>query len=100
MVACQRADKFLFSLSAGVAVRHDVDSYVVPQVCRARFLFDVCFEFLKRRFGFLYFLFQRGGAVSVTNATRGKKTNNPDLIKNLPRPEKENRTENVLVLAI
>ena len=33
------------------------------------------------------------------NVTRGKKTNNPDLIKNQPRPEKENRTENVLVLA-
>ena len=33
------------------------------------------------------------------NATRGKKTNNPDKIKNQPRPEKENRTENALVLA-
>ena len=32
------------------------------------------------------------------NVTRGKKTNNPDQIKNRPRPEKENRTENVLVL--
>ena len=31
--------------------------------------------------------------------TRGKKTNNPDLIKIRPRPEKENCTENVLVLA-
>ena len=33
------------------------------------------------------------------NATRGKKTNNPDKIKNQPRLEKENRTENALVLA-
>ena len=33
------------------------------------------------------------------NVTRGKKTNNADLIKNQPRPEKENRTENALVLA-
>ena len=72
VVACQRADKFLFSFSADVAdvtfkliVRHDVDSYVVPQVFGARFLFGVCFEFLNRRFGFLYFLFRSGGAVSV-----------------------------------
>ena len=33
------------------------------------------------------------------NVTRGKKTNNPHQIKNQPRPEKENRTENALVLA-
>lgn len=33
------------------------------------------------------------------NETRGKKTNNPDLIKNRPRTDRENRTENVLVLA-
>ena len=33
------------------------------------------------------------------NITRGKKTNNPDQIKNWPRPEKENRSDNVLVLA-
>ena len=33
------------------------------------------------------------------NVTRGKKTNNPDLIENRPLPEKENRTENVLLLA-
>ena len=33
------------------------------------------------------------------NLTKGKKTNNPNLIKNWPRLEKENRTENVLVLA-
>ena len=33
------------------------------------------------------------------NVTRGKKTNNPDQIKNQPRPEKENQTENALVLA-
>ena len=33
------------------------------------------------------------------NLTRGKKTNTPNLIKNRPRLEKENRTENVLVLA-
>ena len=33
------------------------------------------------------------------NITRGKKTNNPDQIKNRPRPEKENRSDNVLVLA-
>ena len=33
------------------------------------------------------------------HVTRGKKTNNPDLIKNRPRLERENRTENVLVLA-
>ena len=33
------------------------------------------------------------------NLTSGKKTNTPNLIKNRPRLEKENRTENVLVLA-
>ena len=33
------------------------------------------------------------------NPTRGKKTNNPNLIKNRPRLEKENCAENVLVLA-
>lgn len=33
------------------------------------------------------------------NVTRRKKTNNLELIKNRPRPEKENRTDNVLVLA-
>ena len=34
------------------------------------------------------------------NVTRGKKTNNPGLIKNRPRPKwKKERTENVLVLA-
>ena len=62
MVPCQRADKFLFSFSADVAditfkliVRHDVDSNVVPQVFRERFLFGVCLEFLNRRFGFSTF---------------------------------------------
>ena len=33
------------------------------------------------------------------NLTSGKITNTPNLIKNRPRLEKENRTENVLVLA-
>lgn len=33
------------------------------------------------------------------NPTRGKKTNNPNLIKNRPRLEKENCAENVLVSA-
>ena len=33
------------------------------------------------------------------NVTGGKKMNNPHQIKNQPRPEKENRTENALVLA-
>ena len=72
MVACQCADKSLFSFSADVAdgtfkfiIWNNVDSYVVPQVLRARFLFRGCFEFLNRRLGFLYFLFQSGGAVSV-----------------------------------
>ena len=72
VVACQRADKFLFSFSADVAdvtfeftVRHDVDSYVVPQVFRARFLLGVYLQFLERRFGFFNFLFQSRGAVSV-----------------------------------
>ena len=72
VVACQRFDKFLFSFSADVAdvtfefiVRHDVDSYVVPQVFRARFLLGVCLQFLDRRFGFFNFLFQSRGAVSV-----------------------------------
>ena len=35
----------------------------------------------------------------LEHITRGKKTNNPDLINNQPLPVKENRTENVLVLA-
>ena len=72
VVACQCADKFLFTFSADVAdvtfefiVPHDVDSYVVPQVFRARFLLGVCLQFLDRRFGFFNFLFQSRGAVSV-----------------------------------
>ena len=57
VVACQRADKFLLSFSADMAdatfkfvFRHDVDSYIVPQVFGARFLFGVFFEFLNGRF--------------------------------------------------
>ena len=34
------------------------------------------------------------------NLTSGKKTNTPNLIKNRPRLEKENRTENVLGLLV
>lgn len=33
------------------------------------------------------------------NTTREKKTNNPDLVKNRPRPERPTRTENVIALA-
>ena len=62
VVVCQRASKFLFSFSADVAdvtfkliIRHDDDSYVVPQVFRARFLFGLCFEFLNRQFDFSTF---------------------------------------------
>ena len=33
------------------------------------------------------------------NTTREKKTNNPDVVKNRPRPERPTRTENVIALA-